>query len=74
MALRWMLVMASFNLFGAAAYSVRIPERIFPYKFDFIGASHQVFHIMVIIAGITHYFGLIQAFREIRSFEGYCNL
>lgn len=72
MSLSWMLKMALFNLFGAAAYALRIPEKIFPYKFDFIGASHQIFHIMVIVAGITHYIGLVCSFNEIRRVEDYC--
>ena len=73
MALKWMLIMASFNLFGAAAYAIRAPERYFPYRFDLVGASHQIFHVMVIFAGIAHYIGLVQALLEARQTGPSCN-
>jgi adiponectin receptor len=72
MALKWMVAMATFNLLGAAAYAARIPERIFPYTFDFFGASHQIFHIMVLFAGVTHYLGLINALIEVREIGQNC--
>jgi adiponectin receptor len=37
---------------GALIYGFRIPEKLFPSKFDLIGASHQIFHIAV-IGGFT---------------------
>ncbi|KAF2758484.1 mPR-typeG-protein-coupled receptor [Pseudovirgaria hyperparasitica] len=73
MALKWMLAMASFNIFGAAAYAARVPERLYPYTFDFVGASHQIFHFMVIFAGIAHYLGLIKALQEVREVRQDCN-
>jgi len=64
MALDWMLLMAGFNLAGAAVYVSRVPERWLPYNFDHIGASHQIFHIMIVLAGLAHYIGLTRAFDE----------
>ena len=72
MALDWMLLMAAFNVFGAVAYALRVPERLLPYRFDFCGASHQIFHIMVLFAGVTHYLGLIEAFKESQNSESAC--
>jgi len=44
-----------FYLFGAILYSVRVPERLFPGKCDFWFQSHQIFHVMVLIALFYHY-------------------
>ena len=33
---------------GALIYGFRIPERCFPYRFDLVGASHQIFHVAVL--------------------------
>lgn len=40
---------------------LQIPERWFPYSFDIFGASHQIFHLAVIIAALTHFAGLLRA-------------
>jgi adiponectin receptor len=78
MSLNWMGLMAGFNLAGAAAYAVRVdllrccpqeyvdefqvPERWYPRKHDIYGSSHQILHFLVILAGLTHMFGLLSAF------------
>jgi hypothetical protein len=33
----------------------RIPERLVPGRFDLIFASHQIFHVHVILAALSHY-------------------
>lgn len=39
------------------------PESWKPGKFDIWGASHQVFHIFVVLAAGVHLYGIISAFR-----------
>lgn len=34
----------------------RIPERVAPGKFDYFFASHQIFHVCVVMAALTHWF------------------
>lgn len=63
MSLDWMGLMAVLNLTGAAAYGIRIPEKMSPGRFDIYGSSHQILHFMVIFAGLAHMFGLLKAFR-----------
>ena len=58
---------------GAGVYACRFPERWFPIQFDFLGASHQVFHIMVIFAGLAHYRGLVRAFVLIKGDDSFCD-
>ena len=42
----------------------QLPERWFPHRFDFFGASHQIFHFLVFAAGLVHYKALVCALRE----------
>ena len=46
---------------------IQVPERWAPYKFDMFGASHQLLHVMVMVAAAIHYWGLLEAFTNIRS-------
>lgn len=45
---------AFFYLSGALLYGYRIPETIAPGKFDFIGSSHQLFHVLVVLGSFCH--------------------
>ncbi|KAH9224532.1 mPR-like GPCR protein [Leptodontidium sp. 2 PMI_412] len=72
MGLGWMGLMAGLNLTGAVVYATRVPERWFPIKCDVFGSSHQVFHVMVILAGLAHMFGLLGAFQYVHSAENQC--
>ena len=40
---------------GALIYLSAYPERWKPKKFDIIGASHQIFHVCVLMAAWTHF-------------------
>lgn len=72
MGLLWILFMTALNLIGVAIYVYRIPERWFPVKFDIFGNSHQLFHFMVIFAGLAHMFGLLGAFEYVHKMENRC--
>lgn len=50
----------------------QFPEKWYPYRFDFLGASHQIFHVMVLAAGLVHYKGLADAFIEVRGTDQVC--
>lgn len=54
----WLLSMALLYLVGALLYATRTPERFFPGKFDIWFQSHQLFHMCVVIAAFTHYYGI----------------
>lgn len=49
-------------LIGAALYAARLPERLAPGRFDLIGASHNIFHILVVTAATTHYVTVMDHF------------
>lgn len=60
--LYWMLLQGVLYIFGAGLYACRFPESSNPGAFDRIGASHQIFHICVVMAAASHLRGLLQAF------------
>ena len=48
---------------GAVLYIIRFPEKYFPRKFDFVGASHQIFHVLVFVGALFHFLGSIDAYN-----------
>jgi adiponectin receptor len=51
----YQLFMAFCYLFGAYLYAYTIPERWSPGNFDIIGCSHNIFHLLVVVAAYSHY-------------------
>ena len=49
-------------LLGAMIYGARLPERIYPEKFDIWGCSHQIFRVLVVLATCIHLLGVLDAF------------
>ncbi|KAJ8545977.1 hypothetical protein K7X08_018560 [Anisodus acutangulus] len=49
------LLMGIFYGIGALVYAMRVPERWMPGKFDIVGHSHQLFHLLVVAGAYTHY-------------------
>ena len=49
-------------ILGAFFYAARIPESIRPGKFDIWGSSHQIFHVMVVLATVVQLLGIFEAF------------
>jgi adiponectin receptor len=41
---------------------MRIPESFKPGKFDIVGSSHQIFHVLVVLATVVHLVGILLAF------------
>jgi adiponectin receptor len=52
----WRLcLMGALYIFGALLYILRIPERWWSGRFDIWFHSHQFFHVLVVVAALTHY-------------------
>ncbi|KAK5996720.1 ADIPOR-like receptor SPBC12C2.09c [Cladobotryum mycophilum] len=62
MSLSWVILQGAMYIFGAFLYAVRWPERSFPGTFDIWGSSHQIFHMFVLLAAATHFYGMANAF------------
>ncbi|CAI4038342.1 hypothetical protein SMKI_04G6860 [Saccharomyces mikatae IFO 1815] len=58
---------ALFYISGAVIYGFRIPETLAPGKFDFLGSSHQIFHIMVVLGSICHLKAIIGSYKLMHS-------
>ncbi|KAJ1935624.1 hypothetical protein EC988_008425 [Linderina pennispora] len=56
---------------GTLLYAFNIPERWFPGRFDIIGNSHQLFHMLVFFAALTHFYGIVQAFKWHHSAQAF---
>ncbi|KLO13316.1 HlyIII-domain-containing protein [Schizopora paradoxa] len=55
MGVDWILASAALYIGGALLYANRIPERFSPGTFDYFFASHQIFHVCVVLAALAHY-------------------
>lgn len=44
-------------------YAERCPERFSPGAFDYVGASHQLFHVAILLAATAHYCCIAESFR-----------
>ncbi|GES58407.1 hemolysin-III channel protein Izh2 [Aspergillus terreus] len=60
--LGWLLLQGLLYILGAAIYAARVPERLRPGRFDLLGSSHQIFHVLVVCAAVAHLTGLLSAF------------
>ena len=60
--LSWLVLQGALYILGAVIYAVRVPERLWPGKFDILGHSHQIFHVLVVLAAAAHLTGLLRAF------------
>lgn len=58
----WLLLQGFLYILGAGIYAIRFPERLKPGKFDIVGSSHQIFHVLVDCAAVAHLTGLLKAF------------
>ena len=50
--IHWLILMALIYIFGATFYATRFPECKWPGRFDLVFQSHQIFHVMVVIAAL----------------------
>uniref|UniRef100_A0A0N5A4Q8 HlyIII-domain-containing protein n=1 Tax=Parastrongyloides trichosuri TaxID=131310 RepID=A0A0N5A4Q8_PARTI len=56
--LKWNIIMGCMYVFGALQYALRVPERFFHGKCDYLFSSHQFFHIFVVLAATIHFYGI----------------
>ena len=63
--------MAASYLSGAAVFATRVPERFFPGQCDLVGASHQVFHVFIVLGTMAHIYSC-DTFRDWAHFGDTC--
>lgn len=49
-------------MLGAFFYAARCPESMRPGRFDVWGCSHNIFHVLVVLATVVHLLGIWRAF------------
>ncbi|AMD20947.1 HEL334Wp [Eremothecium sinecaudum] len=72
--LKFVIIEAIFYILGVVLYGLRIPEALAPGKFDFVGHSHQIFHIMVVLGSICHFRALIGSYVYMSTGKHYSGL
>ena len=50
-------------IIGTFFYILRFPEKSFPRVFDYFGASHQIFHVLVFFGALFHFMGSLDAYN-----------
>lgn len=84
----WVIVTLGLNIAGAGAYAAKVrsivivevkankdtkfPEKWFRRRFDIFGASHQIMHIMVLLAGLAFAMGVLQQFDYLHEHSNQC--
>lgn len=63
------LLMNSCYGLGVVVYATRVPERWMPGKFDLVGHSHQLFHVLVIAGAYIEYLAVL-VYLQWRDTEG----
>ena len=51
-------------IFGTILYILRFPEKYYPGRFDYFGASHQIFHILVLAGATFHFIGCLDSYYD----------
>lgn len=65
----WYGVGGAVYIAGASTYVARVPERCKPGAFDLCGASHQIFHVAVLIGCGMHFYINHQLYWTRQTFE-----
>jgi adiponectin receptor len=75
-AMGWFILMGFLYIAGAVIYALRVPERLFPGKFDIWFQSHQIFHVFVVAAALVHFHGInqIAQYTSLTHLENQCQL
>ncbi|KAI8601007.1 hemolysin-III related-domain-containing protein [Dissophora ornata] len=73
-ALNYMFCMGASYVIGALIYGSRTPECFFPGKFDNFAASHQIFHVCVVIGCAIHFAGVIKAMTFWHTYDHSCTV
>ena len=68
--LSWLVLQGALYIAGAGLYAARIPEKWHPGRYDLVGSSHQIFHVFVMLAAISHLTGLLKAFDYRHTIAG----
>ncbi|KAL4400049.1 intracellular zinc ion homeostasis protein [Malassezia pachydermatis] len=66
---KYVMYSGAVYIIGAMIYVAHFPEAKFPRTFDYIGASHQIFHVCVLAGAFLHWLGVRQAYTFWHALE-----
>jgi adiponectin receptor len=61
MSLSYYLALGLCHGTGAITYASRIPERWYPKRYDIVGSSHQIMHVLVVCGAVAYGIGVLRA-------------
>ncbi|GAA5832124.1 hypothetical protein JCM11251_004248 [Rhodosporidiobolus azoricus] len=61
--LPWLVLGGALYIVGALLYAERCPERFHPGRFDFFLSSHNIFHVLILLAALSHWCAITEGFR-----------
>jgi len=67
MGLNWSILQGILYTLGGVIFASRIPERWHPGRYDYVGASHQIFHFCVLAAAAAQLKALLVAFDSLHG-------
>jgi len=50
-------------MIGVWFYATHFPESCRPKRYDICGASHQLFHLFIVLSAAAHYYGVMSAMK-----------
>jgi len=69
---RWLVLEGISYIVGAAIYAARVPEKWQPGVYDIFGASHQIFHFLVLLGAGLHLISMVNAFDYLHGIGHVC--
>lgn len=69
MGMKWYLIELSLYASGTLIFALRPPERFAPGKFDTFGTSHQIFHILILVAMWVNCLALTRSFKSVHTLD-----
>jgi len=61
----WIMSGYTCFFFGVSIYAFRLPERFSPGKYDYIGHSHNIWHVLVVLGQYSVLVGLMNGFDKV---------
>ena len=59
MAIKWYCTATALLIIGGSINVSHFPENLFPARMDFIGNSHQIWHVFVVLSCLCGYYGCV---------------
>ncbi|XP_014551251.1 hypothetical protein COCVIDRAFT_61772, partial [Bipolaris victoriae FI3] len=69
MSLSYYLALGLCHGTGAVTYASRVPEKWYPKRYDLVGSSHQIMHVLVVCGATAYGLGVLKAREHWKGFH-----